>query len=459
MNSRAGFWAKGLANVLGLLMTTCGACMAQSVTISAHAAQSFVDSMGINVHLEYRVPNAYSYPNHPSINSRLAELGILHIRDEINNTSSSFVNEIQTLYRNYGITLCGTIEGGGDYPPAGTKLKASAVVSMIARLEPAIDAVEEPNEMDGNRKDLYNGVGFPQGTINESTDLWNIVKGNSAISYLPVVMFSFANASNATKISATSYMWPNAKYGNLHAYQGGGVCDNGWCKPGGADALTDWYFQFYQNVAANDIPWMTEMGYHNITKYQGADQTGVSPRASGIYLPEAYCQAINMGCRRAYAYELIDEHPDPGLTNTQQHYGILNNDGSPKPAYTALKNLISLMKEPRQRRYTPDSLTVTFTGAPSTMEYLLLQKSNGMHYLLLWNDVSVYQPSTDSSAGKDLYPSKVPVTLNFANNHTFTVYAPNDSSGVNLTTAYTLSTKSNSIKINLPAQLLILKIR
>ncbi len=116
----------------------------QPVRIQARVADNFVDRLGINVHLEYaRSP----YGNYPLINASPRALGMRHFRDEINDTNSSFVDEISAIGK-LGCTLCGVIEGGNDYPPLGTRLESSTVVPMIHNLQPTIEAVEGPNEPD-----------------------------------------------------------------------------------------------------------------------------------------------------------------------------------------------------------------------------------------------------------------------------------------------------------------------
>jgi hypothetical protein len=92
------------------------------------------------------------------------------------------------------------------------------------------------------------------------------------------------------------------------------------------------------------------------------------------------------------------------------------------------------------------------------MRYALLQKSTGAYYLALWNDTSIYKLATQSTPGWDIYPQNVPVTLAFSAPQTFTVYAPNDSTGVNPTNAYTISTTPLSIKLELPTEALLIKI-
>jgi len=436
--------------VLALAVTTTATTFAQT-NIQGKAAQKFVDSLGVNTHLNHIT---LPYTNYSQVNSTLQSLGMQHFRDEGSDPDTSFIQEIQALGP-LGYSLDGVFGNNGNYyPPPGTRLDSASVVSQIVNLQPVIGSVEQPNEPDGGL--VYDGVAYPQGAINYATDLWNIVKGNSQTSSLPVVGLSEANAADFPQLSAITPPPLNyASTGNMHAYQGGSLGDH---------SLTNWYIPYSQGYSGSLPLWTTEMGYHNYTNYlRNGEQQGVSPRASAIYLPIAFFDGFNQGVVHSFSYELVDEANDPNLTSGsgEGHYGLVNYDFSPKPAYTTLQNLISIVKEPGQQNFQAGSLTVTFSGAPSTMQYSLLEKSTGVYYLALWNDVSVYTLATSHPPkhGTDVFPSNVPVTLTFSAAHTFTVYAPNDATGVNPTTAYTLSTGSNSIQLNLPPEVLLLKIQ
>ena len=435
-----------------LLATAAVPTFAQT-TIQARKADRFVDSLGINVHMEYaNTP----YNNYAMINRRLRELGMRHFRDEINDTNPSFVGELQQIGK-MGYSLCGLIEGGNDYPPLGTTLEPSAVVPMIQNLEPAIEAVEEPDEPDDGGF-VYDGVSYPQGAINESKDLWHIVQSNSEISALPVLVMSEGNAQDYTQLAAITHPPIDyATYGNMHAYQGGGIGDR---------LLTSWYMPYSRDLTGSELLWTTEMGYHNNTHFlSDGEQQGVSQRASAIYLPIAFLSGFERGMLQTFSYELIDEAYDPNFTSGsgEGHYGLLNYDGSAKPAYTALKNFIALLRDPGAKQFEPRSLTVTFSGAPSTMRYALLEKSNGDNCLALWNDVRVYDLAWQTSSGmivpgRDIYPANVPVTLTFSSAKDLLVYAPNDASGVRPTGAYTIAKDPFSISLSLPPKVLLLKI-
>ncbi|HVI09356.1 MAG TPA: hypothetical protein VND65_13795 [Candidatus Binatia bacterium] len=438
---------KGILFLFGseVVLLTAGAV--GQITLSARSAEQFVDSMGINVHMEYA---GTPYSDYPAINGQLRALGMKHIRDEINDTDPEFVRELLKI-GTLGYGVCGLIEGGNDYPPLGARLQASAVVPMIQNLRPAIDAIEGPNEPDDGGF-VYDGVAYPQGAIEESEDLWNTVKSSSEISDLPVLVMSEGNAQDYMQLAAiTPPPIGYANFGNMHAYQGGRM---------GNYALRDWYIRYSRDLTGDAPLWTTEMGYHNNTHYlSDGEQQGVSERASAIYLPIAFLSGFDLGVARTFSYELMDEVNDPELTSGsgEGHYGLLHYDGSPKPAYTALQSLIAVLRDSGPN-FEPGSLRVTFAGAPKSLQAVLLEKSDGAYYLALWNDVPVYRPATTQARGEDLYPPNVPVKITVSETRQFTVYAPNDRSGANPTGQYTIATKFDSIELALPAEVLLVRI-
>jgi hypothetical protein len=452
---------------LGALSLTLGLICAAQTEIQARKADQFVDSMGVNVHLEspYLPYNSSQYPK---IDSDLQSLGMHHVRDEINDTDDSFVKQLNYL-GTLGYSVCGLIEGGNDYPAAGQNLDPTVVGPMLEKLK-TLEVVEGPNEPDDTPPPFFYGLDYlyyPAGAINESLNLWDIVQGDPHISKLPVLAMSegssgdFITLADFTNHAPVNY----ANFGNMHAYQGGQVGDSG---------LTNLYIPNVRAWVGNTMPlWTTEMGYHNYTKYlSNGEQQGVSERASAIYLPIAFLSGFNANVVQTFSYELLDEIDDPQLTHActqsqsgieycsgEGHYGLLNFDGTPKPAFTGLKSLIEILQENKPTPFDPGSLKITFASAPASMRYTLLEKSNGDYYLAIWNDKSVYRIAKSATVpGKDIDPPKVPIAISLEKPLTFTVYAPNDSTGTNPTDAYTIATMPDSIQIDLPAEVLVIKI-
>ncbi len=142
---------------------------------------------------------------------------------------------------------------------------------------------------------------------------------------------------------------------------------------------------------------------------------------AGVYTPRVLLEHYLRGEKRVYTYELIDEFDDPGLTNPEAHFGLLRRDLSPKPAYTAMKNLLGLLDDPGPA-FTPAPLPVKVTGYPSDGKYVLTQKRNGQYVLLLWRDVSIYDPVTQTP--QPVTPTNV--TLQLAKGMNLSVYRPSE---------------------------------
>jgi hypothetical protein len=112
--------------------------------------------------------------------------------------------------------------------------------------------------------------------------------------------------------------------------------------------------------------------------------------------------AFNHGIKRTFVYELLDEISSPG-------YGLLRSDLSEKPAFTAVKNLLSLLSD-KGAVFSPGMLNYTITGADSTLNHTLLQKRDGSFWLVLWSEQSSYNPATNQPA--TVTPQNVTLQIN-----------------------------------------------
>jgi hypothetical protein len=92
------------------------------------------------------------------------------------------------------------------------------------------------------------------------------------------------------------------------------------------------------------------------------------------------------GIERSYVYELINPFNDP--FNSQANYGLLRNDWTPKPAFTALKNLLAMVGTDRRAQLTP--LPYAIAGDTSDLRRLVLEQADGSHLLILWRTASVW---------------------------------------------------------------------
>ena len=114
----------------------------------------------------------------------------------------------------------------------------------------------------------------------------------------------------------------------------------------------------------------------------------MSEVAAAAYLPRALLWAFAAGVKRTFVYELLDEKPDPGLVDPEQHFGLLRNDLSRKPAFDAVRNLIhSVASSPGAASGTPPAPTVL---AAEPIDRVALTRADGSRVLALWRPVSLW---------------------------------------------------------------------
>jgi hypothetical protein len=357
--------------------------LVQTAAKSARSVHSFVDSIGINVHLSYLDTVYARYED--LVKPKLKELGIRHIRDN-GSYAQAQLNKLSNLATR-GIKSTVIL----DPTDIG---KASNAVNIVKAVADAIEAVEGPNEWDMHPNLNYEGQNFPDGVRKFQADLYSVIKGNSTTARLDVLSPSLAFPGNAFKLGKVA-----CDIGNIHSYPRGGKVPS--------NALEKW-LPAARVICGSKPIISTETGYQN-----AVNERGVSEQASAKYLPRLLLEHFNGGIKRTYIYELIDLKPNPEPDKGEWHFGLLRNDGSSKPSFIALKNLLSLLGNSNgltSRSFTPKSLNYTLSGNTSTIHHTLLQKIDGRFYLILWQDVL----SFDTKIKTDIVvpESQVILTLN-----------------------------------------------
>jgi hypothetical protein len=277
---------------------------------------------------------------------------------------------------------------------AGDYTSQNVVDTAVARIGASgLLAFEGPNEVDNNSG---NWGGVPAFAANARA--------------FQAAMYQRAKqiAPSVTVIGlTTTSSWGAADVGDLSAYM-----DAGTLHPYPSANVPTAYLASTESTlaplnGAHKGWWVTETGYYTAPNAtQNVYQPGVTEAAQSKYVPRLYLDYFNAGISHTSVYELIDEHSTQ--SDAEANYGMLHNDGSPKPAYTALKNMLGLLADPGAA-FTPVNLNYTLTGTTGTIRQALFQKRDGRFYLVLWNDVSVYNTSSKT----DITNAGVPVTVTF----------------------------------------------
>jgi hypothetical protein len=347
---------------------------------AARPAVSFTDSVGINTHYNNAQWGDSPYGNR-SIDRLLSDLGVRHIRD--NTQTSVGFSAVSLLYQNYGIRTDLVLTA-----PAAPQDIVSAV-----KMFPAIESVEGINEPDGFPITFDGLSDDPSNNDFSATRayqdaLYAAMKAEPATAAVPVLSPAMMDPGKTPLLKGIGF-----DAASMHAY----------AAPHRPTYQLDG--RIWQVNQISDTPVKiiaTETGYYTRAPTGGQ----VSEKAQAKYVTRLFGEYFNRGISRTYDYELVDGRDDPA--DPEANFGLLRNDLSPKPAYTALKNLMQLLRDPSSTPIlSTDSISFSLTGGGSSLQHSLLEKSDGSFYLLLWNDVA----SWDVTAQTDIINAAVPVTL------------------------------------------------
>ncbi len=260
---------------------------------------------------------------------------------------------------------------GGSRSETGTLDQLLEVVS--GRLRHATEALEAPNEFDK----YVGGRAWAKRLASYSRELYRKAKAHRSLRGLPIIAPSLADAGSERALG-DQHKWLDL--GNVHPYTGGRSPDPSHLRTELADASM---------VSGSKPVWATEAGFHNALRDRTGGQPPVSEHAAAVYLVRTFLEHFRSGIDRTYAYELIDEKPDRLGRDPEQHFGLLRNDYTRKPAFIALRNLMTLVgRGERQPGLRPLALKVS--GRDGDVRRLVLQKADGSYLVALWRTASVW---------------------------------------------------------------------
>src|SRR4051794_4492727 len=361
----AAFAVAGLA-ALWWVLSPAGSALD---VVTTRPADAFVDSVGVNTHVTYADT---SYARHAEIAARLRELGVRHVRDGL------FPDRVDEVARLHALAVQGQRATLILRPPAA---RAARIVD--GPLRGAVEAVENPNELD-NR-----GVAdWPAVARSFAPRLRAAVHG------VPLLGPSLAFESNRARIASAAEQWDVT---NVHRYAAGQPPERGLA----ADLR-----RAREAEGARKPLVVTESGYHDALRAT-AGQPPVSDDAAGVYVPRLLLEDFRLGVARTFLYELADERSEPGLRDPEQHFGLLREDLSAKPAFTALRALLATLHAPRGRRAAAPEMRTD--AAAHDVRVVGLDRADGARVLALWRPVPVWS----TAARRPVVPAATSVRVAF----------------------------------------------
>ncbi len=394
------------------------------------SAHGFLDSVGIGAHWEQKA-SVYGARKDTLVREIMA-LGVRHVR--------GFDPNISPVLARHGITAS-MVTG----PEFGDPAAILAIVRRANRAGMVIDAVEGPNEADlfwpmhGYR---FAGEGFPAGVIAYQRALFAAIKGSDQAHVVvigPSLGKTYDPSGDAPNPLPRGSLADAVDLGNFHPYPFGG---NSFSAPFAYDGIARYYWS--GNIPSGNLdefPYAWEVYAPPFApRPMAATETGYPTWADGVsedvqarYIPRLLAEYFRLGIHRTYLYELADDRPDPGGQTMDDHFGLLRNDGTRKPAFTALRSLLTLIDAaiagPRMKgpRITGPRITPDAAGSPpvialearmppgydraSFVHSLVLRASEDHALLLVWHEIADADTASKPSRRIEVPDGGIDVTV------------------------------------------------
>jgi hypothetical protein len=368
-------------------------------------AGDFTASLGVNTHLDPD-NDSNAYDDISKIVSALSYLGVTDVRDQPNlpGASGGYFSTAYADLAQIGVKF--------DFCIGSSDSDLSTFISDLNAVEEAhpgsIAAVEGPNEINYNPF-TYDGMTGQPAAVAFQTDMYEAVKADPELK--GVAVYDFTNGGGDVNASPEPISGL-ADDANIHVYPANGDQPSWYI---GTNNTT----VYGTTTVGPEVA--TESGYNTDTAWA----YGVSLDAQAKMTLNDVLDEAQQGVSTTYLYELLDNNPDPGDTSADQHWGLFNYDGTPKPAATALHDLEAILQDTGagSRSFTTANLpyalsTLPYAGNSMEME---MEKSDGTHDIVLWDEAPLWDQQTQS----ENVIATTPVTLSLGVAHTsIEVYDP-----------------------------------
>ena len=331
----------------------------------AARAAAFVDTVGVNTRFNY-LETAY-YFRWDTIRDLLLQSGIRHIRDGVPYMQPWYNDRLNALHTLGGIRTLSVL---------GPQADADHALAALLNDVHAVEGVEALNEWDlSGRADWVNDVRNYQWRVRDA------MRRQPRAAGLPLLAPSLTTWESA---EAVGDIGAAVDRGNLHDYYNGRHPETlGWGDR--AYGSLPWHRAMSGLVAPGATIWSSETGYPS--------DRGMPDWLVARYLPRLLLDHFAAGIARTYLFQLVDTYTWRGPIDAFSSYGLIRSDGTPKPQYHAVRNLMTLLTD-GGAQFTPGRLDYWLTPSISDLRQVLLQKQDGTFYLALWLAREGMDPTT-----------------------------------------------------------------
>jgi hypothetical protein len=317
------------------------------LSVAAISVSAVMNTIGVNTHLD---SFNYGYQNLAVTAAAINYLGVKNLRDSAQHSWD---------FALWSQVASATGAHFDDYVGRGSPAQDVADLTFVPSLASAgmLNFVEGGDENDTT-------IAISMGnSIAWTAAFQQQVYSTAHALGLPVINMSFGAGWTAANNWHGDYdkvgdLSPYADYGNAHTYPGVGAITDKTIRTLNADArLAAWS----RPVITTEIGW---------------DTAKFDTLSAARFTLDAVFDGIKDGDVKMYFYALFDD--------SAEKFGLMNSDGSPKPAGTALHNLTTIMTDTGAP--LSGSLSYSLSGTTANDNSLLMRKSNGAFELAVWNE-------------------------------------------------------------------------
>lgn len=348
-------------------------------TEGAIPERDFLDTFGVNVHLNY---TDGAYDRLEQVEADMRYLGLVHVRTY----GGSEIVPLESYARLAG--------GGLRFNLIASSDRIGETVDFAARLNARVPGsvvgVEGFNEIN-NWPVTYGGAKGEDAARAAQAALYAEVKARGELKGVPVLYF--------TGGAVTDDVSGMADIVNVHAYSNNALQPRQFIQ----SALRQ-----YRDAAAHLPRVNTEFGNFTLParwprqKPYWANQTqlGVDEKTQAKIVLNFFFEGIGLGLVRSYAYELLDQKRDPAGSEPEFHYGLFTFDHQPKASAKALHRLTGFLDRTRSNG-SAETVEAELQNPNDSIGEVAIRREDGSLVVALWNRSEFWRWDQHSSGPAD----------------------------------------------------------
>jgi hypothetical protein len=153
---------------------------------------------------------------------------------------------------------------------------------------------------------------------------------------------------------------------------------------------------------------ITETGFPTLAPGVKSDWGGVDERTQALLTLDLLLDAVDLGIRHTYLYQLLDAYPDHNGADVDKHLGLFDLAYRPKRAAQAIHNLLGILASANAGAASLPSYAVV--GLPASAKILNIRRADGSVAIVIWNEAKIW----DFDHSQPIDPPKTPITVRFS---------------------------------------------